>query len=115
MFFATTISPIFISLDLNGCSRFEQSKRPSVGAEGLATPQINLLRLTPFPSARRGGPYKNCTTQEVDKSTYFVLVPRPINRFIRRSPKNKKDVFRHLLASFVLVGAEGFEPPTLCL
>ena len=87
-----------------------------MGAEGLATPQINLLRLTPFPSARRGGPYKNGTAQEVDKSTYFVLVPRPINRFIRRSPKNKKkDVIRHLLASFVLVGAEGFEPPTLCV
>ena len=96
--------------------RFLGGVKGVAGAEGLATPQINLLRLTPFPSARRGGPYKNGTAQEVDKSTYFVLVPRPINRFIRRSPKNKKkDVIRHLLASFVLVGAEGFEPPTLCL
>ena len=34
-----------------------------VGVDGLATPQINLLRLTPFRSARRGGPYKNFTAQ----------------------------------------------------
>ena len=26
--------------------------------EGLATARINPLRLTPFPSTRRGGPYK---------------------------------------------------------
>ena len=35
----------------------------SVGVDGLATAQINLLRLTPFRSARRGGPYKNFTAQ----------------------------------------------------
>ena len=34
-----------------------------VGVDGLATTQMNLLRLTPFRSARRGGPYKNFTSQ----------------------------------------------------
>ena len=34
-----------------------------MGVDGLATTQINLLRLTPFRSARREGPYKNFTAQ----------------------------------------------------
>ncbi|MBQ5691625.1 MAG: hypothetical protein IIV24_09050, partial [Alistipes sp.] len=51
---------------------------------------FHSLRLTPFRSTRRGGPYKNCTSQEVDKSTLLFSVPRPTNSFVCRSPKNKK-------------------------
>ena len=52
---------------------------------GLATPRQESLRLTPFPSARRGGFNKRFYSQDVDKSTSPATIrqqmqnkPRPL-------------------------------------
>ena len=38
-----------------------------------------------------------------------------LNRFLDFPPKTKKQPVENLAASLSLVGAEGVEPPTLCL
>ena len=73
------------------------------------------LRLTPFRPARRGGPYKNCTTQEVDKSTLLFLVLRPTNKFACVVPKTKKmsfDIF--LLRLFLWELTDSNRRPSAC-
>ena len=61
------------------------------------------LRLTPFPSACRGGLNK-ITSQGVDKSTTLFLLLYPYKQVCRDLVSKIKDVefLRHLLASFFL-------------
>ena len=62
------------------------------------------LRLTPFPSACRGGLNK-ITSQGVDKSTTLFLPLCPTNKFLGILSKTKDVEFlRHLLASFFCSG-----------
>ena len=83
----------------------------SAEGEGLASSQpCGLLRLTPFPSARRRGPCK-LHSQGVDKSTIFVSHAYVYKRAYAIGIKNKRC---RLLDTFLPRGyaeREGFEPP----
>ena len=67
-----------------------------------------------FPTACRGGPYKEQTKQKVDKSTIFVFIALCLQVNLRhRLQKQKVSNFRHLFASFVLCGEKGIRRSSL--
>ena len=69
-----------------------------------------LCKTSSIPSTRRGGPCKNCPAQGVAAQPILSLSACVSKQVCTQAYKNKKDVeIRHLLASFVFVGAEGFE------
>ena len=85
-----------------------------MGAEGLATALAFArfaLRLS-LPLAV--GALTRTALRKRRSLPFFLFAVRSPNKFVI-VPQKKEDVNATSLASFVLVGAEGFEPPTLCL
>ena len=73
-----------------------------------------LASLYAFPSHSPWGPLQELHYARGEAShSFYLQYARQIN--LSSYHKKKEDVNATSLASFVLVGAEGFEPPTLCL
>ena len=60
-----------------------------VGVDGLATSQTGLLRLTPFRSARRWGPYKVLLRNELQRNFFCFYMLLSTNKFVPKHIKTK--------------------------
>ena len=80
---------------------------PFAESTGLATTQIYLLRLTPFHSARRGGPCNQFTAQEVASQLYLCLRISSHKQACSMICINKEDVVDIFLLRFLFAESTG--------
>ena len=87
----------------------------SVGVDGLATAQINLLRLTPFRSAHRGAPTRTSLRNELLHNLFYFYTPTSASKLAPECIKTKKmsfDIF--LLRLFLWELTDSNRRPSAC-
>ena len=81
------------------------------GGIGYCADHVGLLRLTPFPTARRRGPCKETFRKKLINQPFCFSCLRLYAGLCHRHKKQKVSITRHLLASFALCGEGGIRTP----